>query len=307
MGKCAIDVAKACNYFSAGTVEFLVSPALTPSPPESENRRIGETENRKTKRFTDSPIHPFTDSVRNSGGGLSFYFLEMNTRLQVEHPVTEQITGIDLVKEQIKIAQGKPLDIKQEDLSINGHAIEVRVYAEDAKNNFMPDTGKLITYKTPQGPGIRVDDGFEQGMEIPIYYDPMIAKLITHAATRTGAIEKMKRAIDEYQITGIETTLPFGKFVMDHEAFRSGEFDTSFVEKHYAARIDLPAPEYSGAQAGNPRLKKDRGGEIAGILAGYLTEALIGNTRLRIKDGDDKFNKTSTSKWKENRMRNDNN
>jgi len=172
-------------------------------------------------------------ALREAGGLLSFYFLEMNTRLQVEHPVTEQITGIDLVKEQIRIAQGEHLNIKQEDLSINGHAIEVRVYAEDAKNNFMPDTGKLITYKTPKGPGIRVDDGFEQGMEIPIYYDPMIAKLITHAATRSEAIEKMKRAIDEYQITGIETTLPFGKFVMDHEAFRSGEFDTSFVEKYY--------------------------------------------------------------------------
>ncbi|MBC7744504.1 MAG: acetyl-CoA carboxylase biotin carboxylase subunit [Flavobacterium sp.] len=164
---------------------------------------------------------------------LDFYFLEMNTRLQVEHPVTEMITGIDLVKEQIKVAMGEKLDFKQEDLHINGHAIEVRVYAEDPKNYFLPDIGTLKTYQTPKGPGVRVDDGFEQGMEIPIYYDPMIAKLITYGKNRTEAIERMVRAIDEYQITGIQTTLGFGKFVMQHPAFISGDFNTHFVEKHF--------------------------------------------------------------------------
>ena len=149
-----------------------------------------------------------------------FYFLEMNTRLQVEHPVTEMITGIDLVKEQIKIADGQALSFTQEDLKINGHAIELRVYAEDPCNNFLPDIGTLSTYKIPQGLGVRVDDGFEQGMEIPIYYDPMIAKLVTHGKDREEAMQRMIRAIDEYQITGIESTLPFGKFVMQHEAFR---------------------------------------------------------------------------------------
>ncbi|TCO30872.1 acetyl-CoA carboxylase biotin carboxylase subunit [Pedobacter psychrotolerans] len=162
-----------------------------------------------------------------------FFFLEMNTRLQVEHPVTEFITGVDLVKEQIKIAEGKPLSFNQDDLKINGHAIELRVYAEDPSHNFLPDIGILKTYKTPKGNGVRVDDGFEQGMEIPIYYDPMIAKLITYGKDREEAISRMVRAIAEYEITGIETTLAFGNFVMQHEAFKSGNFDTHFVSKYF--------------------------------------------------------------------------
>lgn len=166
---------------------------------------------------------------------MSFYFLEMNTRLQVEHPVTEMISGIDLVKEQLQIAQGEPLSFKQEDLKINGHAIEVRVYAEDASNNFLPDIGTLHVYKRPQGYGIRVDDGFEEGMEIPIYYDPMIAKLIVHADNREAAMRKMVRAIDEYEVLGVQTTLDFGRYVMEHEAFQSGDFDTHFIDKHFKA------------------------------------------------------------------------
>ncbi|HVW13345.1 MAG TPA: acetyl-CoA carboxylase biotin carboxylase subunit [Mucilaginibacter sp.] len=168
---------------------------------------------------------------------MNFYFLEMNTRLQVEHPVTELITGIDLVKEQIKIARGEPISFKQEDLEINGHAIELRVYAEDPANNFLPDIGTLQTYITPKGPGVRVDDGFEQGMEIPIYYDPMIAKLVAYGEDRKEAIERMVRAIDEYQITGITTTLGFGKFVMQHDAFVSGKFDTHFVKKYFTPEV----------------------------------------------------------------------
>jgi acetyl-CoA carboxylase biotin carboxylase subunit len=164
---------------------------------------------------------------------LDFFFLEMNTRLQVEHPVTEMITGLDLVKEQIKIARGEALSYRQEDLKISGHAMELRVYAEDPLNNFLPDIGTLQTYTTPKGNGVRVDDGFEEGMEIPIYYDPMIAKLITFGANREEAIARMIRAIDEYDITGIQTTLSFGKFVMQHEAFTSGKFDTHFVNKYF--------------------------------------------------------------------------
>ena len=171
---------------------------------------------------------------------LNFYFLEMNTRLQVEHPVTEQITGLDLVKLQIKIAEGEPLPFKQEDLSITGHAIEVRVYAEDPANNFLPDIGTLKTYNRPQGHGIRVDDGFEEGMSIPFYYDPMIAKMICTANNREEAIDKMIRAIDEYEITGVETTLGFCKFVMQHEAFRSGNFDTKFVENYFNPNVLVP-------------------------------------------------------------------
>lgn len=164
---------------------------------------------------------------------LNFYFLEMNTRLQVEHPVTEMITGIDLVEEQIKIARGEKLSFTQEDIIINGHALELRVYAEDPLNNFMPSVGTLTRYEKPTGDGIRVDDGYEEGMAIPIYYDPMIAKLATHGKDRTDALQKMLAAIKEYKIEGVATTLPFGTFVFEHEAFISGKFDTHFVKNYY--------------------------------------------------------------------------
>ncbi|MDA8714811.1 acetyl-CoA carboxylase biotin carboxylase subunit [Flavobacteriales bacterium] len=190
MGKAACDVAKACNYYGAGTVEFLYED--------------GE-----------------------------FFFLEMNTRLQVEHPVTEMITGIDLVKEQVNIANGNKLPFEQSDLSISGHSIEVRVYAEDPRNNFLPDIGKLERYRRPSGMGVRVDDGFEEGMEIPIYYDPMISKLIVYGSSRDEAISKMLRAIKDYEVVGVETTLPFCSYAIDHEAFRSGNFSTKFVDEHF--------------------------------------------------------------------------
>ncbi|WP_440879868.1 acetyl-CoA carboxylase biotin carboxylase subunit [Tenacibaculum sp. C7A-26P2] len=166
----------------------------------------------------------------------NFYFLEMNTRLQVEHPVTEMITGIDLVEQQIRIARDEKLAFNQGDVTIKGHALELRVYAEDSLNNFAPSIGILDTYKVPKGTNIRVDDGFEEGMEIPIYYDPMIAKLIVFGQSREEAIELMKQAINDYQIKGIETTLPFGKFVFNHEAFTSGDFDTHFVKKYYTSQ-----------------------------------------------------------------------
>lgn len=167
----------------------------------------------------------------------NFFFLEMNTRLQVEHPVTEMITGIDLVKEQINVARGEKLSFEQNDLSINGHAMEVRVYAENPWENFLPDIGKLEIYERPHGPGIRVDDGFEEGMQIPIYYDPMISKLITHGRNRDEARERMIRACEDYRIVGIQTTLPFGKFVMQNEHFISGDFDTHFVAKHFEPKL----------------------------------------------------------------------
>ncbi|MFS4493160.1 acetyl-CoA carboxylase biotin carboxylase subunit [Maribacter sp. 2308TA10-17] len=164
----------------------------------------------------------------------NFYFLEMNTRLQVEHPVSEIIAGVDLVEQQIKVARGEKLEFTQEDLKINGHALEVRVYAEDPLANFTPSIGTLSKYKTPTGKGIRVDDGFEEGMEVPIYYDPMISKLITYGKTREEAIQLMIKAIDDYEVEGVATTLSFGKFVCEHEAFTSGNFDTHFVKDYYA-------------------------------------------------------------------------
>lgn len=212
---------------------------------------------------------------------LDFFFLEMNTRLQVEHPVTELITGTDLVKEQIKIASGEKLSFSQEDLKIRGHAIELRVYAEDPANNFLPDIGTLQTYKTPKGNGVRVDDGFEQGMEIPIYYDPMIAKLVTYGKDREEAIERMIRAIEEYEITGIETTLGFGKFVMQHEAFRTGKFDTHFVGKYF-----------------NAESLKSENEEEALIAAIIATRILQQQKQVAVGSNSSK----SSSEWRKNRL-----
>ncbi len=165
---------------------------------------------------------------------LNFYFLEMNTRLQVEHPVTELITGIDLVEQQIKIAKGEILSFCQDDLKITGHSIELRVYAEDPLNDFLPSIGKITRYQIPEGDGIRLDDAYEVGMEIPIYYDPLIAKLVTYGSNRLEAIQKMREAIGQFKIEGFSSTLPFGMFVMNHEKFISAEFDTHFVKNYFS-------------------------------------------------------------------------
>ena len=201
MGQCAIEVARACDYVGAGTVEFLV------------------------------------DASRE------FFFLEMNTRLQVEHPVTEMITGVDLVREQIRIAEGHPISFAQDDLTIQGHALELRVYAEDVAGGFLPSTGTLTRYRPPVGSGVRVDDGVTEGGEVSMHYDPMLAKLCTHGPTREAAIERMLRAIDAYEVHGVDTTLAFGHFAMNHEAFRSGNFDTGFVAQHFSPeKLDRPFP-----------------------------------------------------------------
>jgi len=237
IGEAAVNVARSCKYYGAGTVEFIAD----------EN--------------------------------LDFYFLEMNPRLQVEHPVTELITGVDLVKEQIKIAENQKLPFAQDDLSINGHSLEVRVYAEDPQNNFLPDTGKLIKYVRPQGAGVRVDDGYEEGLDVSIYYDPMIAKLITYGKDRTEAIERMKRAIHEYQIAGLATTLPFCDYVLNHEEFVDGTFTTKFVEKHFT-------PE---------KLDNDISDESAEVAAIIAHEILSNDRKLKPKSIQD----TAKNKWKE--------
>ena len=173
----------------------------------------------------------------------NFYFLEMNTRLQVEHPVTELITGLDLVAEQIRIAEGEPLGYGQGDLAIWGHAIECRVYAEDVPAGFLPAPGPLLRHRPPSGPGVRVDAGVEEGDEVPVHYDPMVAKLCTWGRTRDEAIARMRRALDEYDVAGIRTTIPFCRTVMDHSAFTSGAFDTGFVGEHFQASDLAPSPE----------------------------------------------------------------
>jgi propionyl-CoA carboxylase alpha chain len=173
----------------------------------------------------------------------AFYFLEMNTRLQVEHPVTEEVTGLDLVEEQIRIARGEALRYRQEDLKLKGHAIELRVYAEDVSNNFVPDTGTLEVYRRPHGEGIRVDDGVREGQEVSVYYDPMLAKLIAWGPDRETARLRLIKAIDSYVVVGVKTTLRFGRFVLEHPDFISGRFDTGFVAKNFSADSLQPRPE----------------------------------------------------------------
>ena len=161
-----------------------------------------------------------------------YYFLEMNTRLQVEHPVTEMVVGLDLVKEQIRIASGERLSITQEQVQQRGHAIECRIYAEDPDNNFMPSPGKIKALREPLGPGVRVDGYAYSGYEIPIHYDPMISKLVTYGATREEAIQRMRRALDEYMILGVKTSIPFLKKILDQKDFIEGNYNTHFIEKH---------------------------------------------------------------------------
>jgi propionyl-CoA carboxylase alpha chain len=173
----------------------------------------------------------------------AFYFLEMNTRLQVEHPVTEEVTGLDLVEEQIRIARGEALRYRQEDIKLKGHAIELRVYAEDVSNNFVPDTGTLEVYRRPHGEGIRVDDGVREGQEVSVYYDPMLAKLIAWGPDRETARLRLIKAIDSYVVVGVKTTLRFGRFVLEHPDFISGRFDTGFVAKNFSADSLQPRPE----------------------------------------------------------------
>ncbi len=166
---------------------------------------------------------------------LNFYFLEMNTRLQVEHPVTEMTTGIDLVRQMIHIAAGDPLPFKQEDIQMTGHAIECRIYAEDVENNFAPSIGKIEHLEPSLGPGMREDSGVFEGDSVQIYYDPMLSKLIAWASDRQHAIERMRRSLREYAVVGVDTTIPFCLFVMENENFIKGHFDTSFVQKEFSA------------------------------------------------------------------------
>jgi acetyl-CoA carboxylase biotin carboxylase subunit len=176
-----------------------------------------------------------------------FYFLEMNTRLQVEHPVTELVTGFDLVREQITVAAGAPLSFGQDDVSWRGHAIECRIYAEDANNNFFPAPGQITFLRVPAGPGIRDDSGVAEGDEVSIHYDPMISKLAAWGRTRAEAIDRLRRALDEYAVAGIKTTLPFFREIARDEEFIAGQLDTGFISR-FNERRERPHPA-GGAQA----------------------------------------------------------
>ncbi len=173
----------------------------------------------------------------------SFYFLEMNTRLQVEHPVTELVTGIDLVREQILVAWGEKLSFTQDDISWDGHAIECRVYAEDPENNFLPSPGKITKLSLPHGNGVRDDGGIYEGAEVSIYYDPMISKLATYGRNRAEAIDRMRRALQEYEVGGIKTTLPFFREIIEDEEFISGKLDTGFIGRFFERRKEKETDE----------------------------------------------------------------
>ena len=223
MGAVAIAAARAANYVSAGTVEFLL----------------------------------------DQDG--SFYFLEMNTRLQVEHPVTEMVTGVDIVKEMLRIAAGRRMSHKQADIQLKGWAIECRILAEDAFNNFIPSIGQITGLSLPTGGGVRVDSGVYYNMEVSPYYDSLLAKLITHGGTRAESILRMRRALDEFTLTGVKTTIPFHIKMMNHARFQAGQLDTNFLDNHFSMDDD-PSLEYATIAAAAAALVAHRRSKEAILL-----------------------------------------
>jgi acetyl-CoA carboxylase biotin carboxylase subunit len=209
----------------------------------------------------------------------SFYFLEMNTRLQVEHAVTELVTGIDLVQEQISVANGEQLSFSQEDISIRGHAIECRIYAEDPENNFLPSPGKITRLRIPQGGGVRDDGGVYEGSEVSIYYDPMISKLCVHGRNRQDALNLMRRALREYEVVGIKTTLPFFREVMEDSEFIEGKIDTGFIE------------------AFNKRRKKPEADDVSRDMA-LIASAVAYSEKQKTASNSVENQGTSQSRWK---------
>jgi acetyl/propionyl-CoA carboxylase alpha subunit len=193
MGDAAVAAARAVGYRSAGTIEFL---------------------------------------LEGDGPGMRFYFLEMNTRLQVEHAVTEAVTGVDLVRAQLAVAAGDPLPWTQEALSQRGHAIECRIYAEDPADDFLPQAGRLLLYREPSGPGIRVDSGVEEGGEVGVNYDPLLSKLVAFGEARSAAMERAIAALREYPVLGIRTNIPFLIRLLAHAEFRAGRLHTGLVDEH---------------------------------------------------------------------------
>jgi acetyl/propionyl-CoA carboxylase alpha subunit len=252
----------------------LVEEAPSPFIDEDLRQRMGEVAVKAAQAVdyvNAGTIEFLVDKDKN------FYFLEMNTRLQVEHPITEMITGIDIVKEQIRIARGRPTQYKQEDIKINGAAIECRINAEDPYNNFIPSTGKITHSLLPTGPGVRVDTGVFPGFEVSSFYDPLISKLIVWGETRAQAILRMRRALEEYRIVGVRTNIPFHQTLMDSHRFMGGQFDTRFVEERFSIR-----EEQNGADA-----------EIAAVLA-----TLVAHYETKRSAQFVMRNERDTSNWK---------
>jgi acetyl/propionyl-CoA carboxylase alpha subunit len=203
-------------------IEEAPSPLLGPG----ERERMGEAAVRAA-RAVDYTGAGTVEFLYQDG---EFFFLEMNTRLQVEHPVTELVTGIDLVREQLRVAAGKSLDWEQEDIRLQGHALECRIYAEDPDNDFMPAPGRIRDLLEPGGPGVRVDSGVYSGVQVPVHYDPLISKLISFGRNRQEALDRMRRALDEYRIAGVTTTIPFFRSLMEHPRFIRGDLNTGLVD-----------------------------------------------------------------------------
>jgi acetyl-CoA carboxylase biotin carboxylase subunit len=223
-------------------VEESPSPGLTPEL----RAAMGDTAVRAAQAIGYRNAGTFEFLVEGS----DFYFLEVNARLQVEHPVTELVTGLDLVRIQVEVAGGLPLSVKQADLRQSGHALECRIYAEDPAQGFLPQTGKLVVYRPPSGPGIRVDDGVREGQEITVHYDPLLAKVIVHAPGRDAALDRMHRALSEFVILGVTTNLPFLRALLRDPAFRCGETDIAFLAEHPIAPTIRPTPPEAFAAAG---------------------------------------------------------
>lgn len=209
----------------------------------------------------------------------NFYFLEVNTRVQVEHPITEMVYGLDIIKEQIRIAQGEKLSFTQDDVAIYGHAIECRIYVEEYDNNFLPSTGTITHYQPSEGPGVRNDSGVRVGSEITMFYDPMIAKLVVHGRDRSEAVEKMKRALREYKINGVKTTIPFCELVMYHPEFVNGQYDINFVAKHYLVPESRLTDEESAA----------------------IASAFVSDRNLKVRKHNQTVQEITPSKWKQQR------
>ncbi len=209
----------------------LIEEALSPFMDEDLRTRMGAVAVKAAQAVdyqNAGTIEFLVDKDRN------FYFLEMNTRLQVEHPITEMVTGVDIVAEQLRVARGRQLSYTQDQVSFNGHAIECRINAEDPYNNFLPSTGRITHSLLPTGPGVRIDTGVYPGFEITPYYDPMIAKLIVWGETRAQSILRMRRALEEYRIVGVRTNIPFHQTMMDSHRFMAGQYDTRFVEERFS-------------------------------------------------------------------------
>lgn len=239
----------------------LVEESPSPIMTEELREKIGNVALRAVKAsgYTNAGTVEFMVDRQKT-----FYFLEMNTRLQVEHPVTELVTGIDIVKQQLKIASGEPLSIQQEDIRLLGAAIECRIAAEDPDNNFMPSTGKINELAEPGGPGVRVESGIFEGFEVSIFYDPLIAKLLVWAPTRREAISRMRRALSEYKIRGIKTSIPFHQKVVQNPYFIKGEYNTTFIDKSFnLTKIEKTNYEIAAITAVITNTLKEKGISVA--------------------------------------------